>query len=213
MSFAQTLRADALSGLYVGGSFGRAQNDYQTAFVDDQYQQAAKEAGDTLKFTSSSVRRTDDTWWVNTGYLPWSYFGFEAAFIHLGELTHRASGTLEAFGGDKPVITTASITSHGPALSLLARIPMTDALDVDLRVGDYLSKTTLTHGFVYESKYSANNVSASASSLLAGVGAAYTFLGHWSIRLDYLRIERAGDGNSVGKYNANLATVGAAFTF
>lgn len=212
-TFGRTVRADALSGLYVGGSFGRSQNDYGTAFVDDQYQQAAGEVGDELKFNSASTQRTADTWWADLGFLPWQYVGFDASFIHLGELTHRATGTLLAATGDKPVLTTATVVSRGPALSLVARLPLTDSLDLDLRLGDYYGKTILTHGLDFQSKYTVAAQSASASSLLAGVGGAYTFAGHWSVRLDYLRINRAGDGNTVGNYSANLATAGVTFTF
>jgi len=206
-------RADGVNGLYFGGSFGRSQNTYDTAFVDDQYQQAATAVGDKLEFDSSSTHRTADTWWADVGCLPWTYVGFDASFIHLGELTHRAGGTLHSSTGDKPVTTTATVTSHGPALALLARLPLTDSLDLDVRLGDYDAKTALTHGLLFQSKYTASVQSANSSSLLVSAGAAYTFAGHWSVRLDYLRINRAGNGNTVGNYSANVATAGAAFTF
>ncbi len=211
--YGQVARADGLSGLYVGGSFGRAQNEYDTAYVDDKFQKDAKAAGDTLKYTSSSVQKTDNTWWVNAGYLPWPYFGFDAAFLHLGELTYQATGTLQSLFGNEPVLTTATVTSHGPALSLLGRLPLADAFEVDIRVGDYDGKTTLTPGLLFRSKYTTTPTSATNSSLLVSVGAAYTFAGHWSIRLDYIRINQAGNSNTVGTYNVNLATAGATFTF
>lgn len=209
----QTLRADALSGLYVGASFGREQNNFDPSSVDAQYQHAAAGIGDTLKFSSSAVRRTDNAWWVNAGYLPWQYFGFDASFIHLGELTHRGIGTLSSSSGGEPVITSATLTSHGPAVAFLARIPLADGLDVDFRLGDYLSKTTLTHGLTVNSRYSSAILSSSGSSLLAGVGAVYTFAAHWQVRLDYLRINGAGNDNTLGKYDVNLAAAGVAFAF
>jgi hypothetical protein len=211
--YGQTVRADGLSGLYIGGNFGRAQNEYDTAFVDDQYRDAAKDAGNTLKYTASSVQRTDNTWWANAGYMIWPYIGIDAAFLHLGELTHRATGDLEMSSRDYPAFTTATITSHGPALSLLARLPLAESLDVDIRLGDYYGKTTQTTGFDYKSKFAMGAQSTTASSLLAGVGAAYTFAWHWSIRLDYLRVNQAGNSNTVGKYNVNLETAGVTFTF
>jgi opacity protein-like surface antigen len=55
--------------------------------------------------------------------------------------------------------------------------------------------------------------SANGSSLLAGVGASYTLDGHLSIRLDYLRVDKTGDDNSVGKFSVNAATVGVSYTF
>jgi hypothetical protein len=53
---------------------------------------------------------------------------------------------------------------------------------------------------------------ANASSLLAGLGVSYVFLGHWSARLDYLRIQDAGN-STTGKYNAGILAVGASYTF
>jgi opacity protein-like surface antigen len=47
----------------------------------------------------------------------------------------------------------------------------------------------------------------------AGLGVSYVIAGHWSARLDYLRIEHAGDGATTGKYNAAILAVGASYTF
>jgi opacity protein-like surface antigen len=48
---------------------------------------------------------------------------------------------------------------------------------------------------------------------LAGVGASYTVAGHFSVRLDYLRVNKTGDENSVGKFTVNAATAGVSYTF
>jgi hypothetical protein len=202
-------RADGLSGVYVGGNFGRAQNEYHTAFIDDQYVNLAKSDGDTLKFTSSSVHRTDNTWWADAGYMIGPYVGVDASFFHLGELTHLAKGEVET----EPLVAAATLTSHGPALSLVARLPLLESLDLEARLGDYYGRTTVVSISGVNSKYAQAKTTSTASSLLAGVGAAYTFARHWSIRLDYLRVNQAGNGNTVGKYNVNLGTAGVAFTF
>jgi len=49
--------------------------------------------------------------------------------------------------------------------------------------------------------------------LLAGLGVSYVFAGHWSARLDYLRIEQAGDAATTGKYTAAMLAAGASYTF
>ncbi|MGO8856341.1 MAG: outer membrane beta-barrel protein [Steroidobacteraceae bacterium] len=213
VGLAQTAAADTLTGLYVGGNYGAARNEYQTSFVDDQYQQAAMSAGDSLDITTTSVRRSGDTWWVDAGYMPWVYVGFDAAFFHLPELTHRTSGTLQTAIGGEPIVTTATVTSRGPAVSLVARVPLTESLELGMRVGDYFGKTTLTTGLELNSTYSSSPQSASKSSLLVGIGGAYTFAGHWSLRLDYLRFDHAGDSRTVGTFSMNMATAGVAFTF
>jgi len=96
---------------------------------------------------------------------------------------------------------------------LVARVPLTESLDLGMRVGDYFGKTTLTTGLELNSTYSASRQSASKSSLLVGIGGAYTFAGHWSLRLDYLRFDHAGDSKTVGTFSMNMATAGVAFTF
>jgi opacity protein-like surface antigen len=205
--------AQALSGLYFGGGFGRAENTYDTGFVDDQFKDALTESGETLKFTSSTVQRWDNTWLVNAGYMAWSYVGVDALFLHVGELTHRATGEVKTSAGTNELVDGATVTSHGPALSLLVRLPLAESFALDMRVGDYYAKTDLTIDAAYKSKSTRVQTSQNGSSLLAGLGASYTFLQHFSVRLDYFRINDAGDGASVGKYSANLATIGATYTF
>jgi hypothetical protein len=159
------------------------------------------------------VDRWDYSWWANAGYMPWSSVGFDASFLHLGELTHRASGQVGTPTGNEPFTDTATVTSHGPALSLLLWLPLTEAFALDARLGDFYAKTTLTAGTLFKSKYVQQTVTHTGSSLLASVGAAYTFAWHWSLRVDYLRINDEGDSANVGKYSVNMASVGASFIF
>jgi opacity protein-like surface antigen len=60
--------------------------------------------------------------------------------------------------------------------------------------------------------YSTTIQSANRSSLMAGLGVFYVFAGHWSARLDYLRIQHAGE-STTGKYNAGILAAGASYTF
>jgi opacity protein-like surface antigen len=205
--------SDSLDGLFLGGSFGRARNEFNTVSVEDQFVGEAKSAGDTLKYTGSSVHRDSNAWWVDAGYMPWMHFGVDAAFLHLGELSSHATGSLKIPGvGTDSVLSTAKITSRGPALAVLFRLPLAEHWDVDFRLGDYLGKSTETSGIFFKKVSQTTPESSSASSLLAGVGSAYTFLGHWSVRLDYIRVDHAGNSDT-GKFNVNLASLGVRFTF
>jgi len=98
-------------------------------------------------------------------------------------------------------------------VSLIGRLPLTESFEADLRVGDYYGKAVLDNQITVGSKGVSLSSSKSNSSLLAGVGGAYTFGGHWSIRLDYLRVNQTGDTNTVGKFSVNLATAGVSYTF
>jgi hypothetical protein len=54
---------------------------------------------------------------------------------------------------------------------------------------------------------------ANGSSLLLALGAAYALGEHWSVQIDYLRINKAGDSTKVVDYDANLATLGVSLSF
>lgn len=202
-----------LSGTYLGGNFGRARTSYDTGFIDSQLNSAANNAGDTLDVTARSIDKMSNVWWADAGYLFTPYIGIDAAFIHLGEIRYLAAATLTSLGGNQSLSTWNEINSRGPALSLLLRLPLTESFAADLRIGDYYGKATWDNSLMVASSSSFASASNSSSSLLAGVGASYIFGGHWSVRLDYLRVNQTGDSNNVGKFSVNVGTVGVSYTF
>jgi len=211
-AFAQGAPAVDFSGLFLGGNYGRAYNGYDTSTIDSAFQSSAASAGDTLSKSSGHVQRGLNAWWFNAGYWFLPNFGVDAAYLHLGSWNYNAVGTLKTLAGNEPITTGAAVTSRGPALSLLARLPLTESFEVDARVGDYYGRTSLNTFFNLNSQYTATPASASSSSLLLGVGGGFTFAGHWCIRVDYLRINQAGTGNT-GKYSVNFPSAGVTYTF
>ncbi len=205
--------ADDLSGVYAGGNFGRARNSYGTGFIDSQLIGAAENSGDTLDYRARSTARMADVWWVNAGYFFTPYIGVDAAFFHLGQIRYIAVGSITESSGPTSFATTTEVTSHGPALSLIFRLPLNESFDVSLRVGDYFGKATLDNNVIVGSESAFTAESKSGSSLLAGIGAAYSFGGHYSVRLDYLRVNDTGDSGTTGKFSINMATVGVSYTF
>jgi opacity protein-like surface antigen len=212
-ALAQSVPAGDLSGAYLGGNFGRARNSYDTGFLDGQIASAAAGAGDTVDFTARSIQRMSDAWWADGGYFFTPYVGIDAAFLHIGEMRYVAVGQLTNLFGSQSIGTENEVTSHGPALSLILRLPLTESFGADLRLGDYFGKATLDDSVNVGSNSTSTIASKSSSSLLAGVGASYTIGGHVSIRLDYLRINKTGSSDTIGKFNVNLATAGVSYTF
>lgn len=206
-------RADDFSGVFVGANFGRALNSYNTGYIDQRYQTQAAQLGDTLGVTSRSVHRFVDVWWGDAGYYFTPNVGLDAAFLHLGEIRYKMAGKLNVGGTEDATATSTEVTSHGPALSLLGRLPLTDWFEADLRLGDYLGKTDFYNRISVLGQSSIGTASKTNSSLLAGVGGAFSFAGHWSARLDYLRVNKTGDSATSGKFSVNLATAGVSFTF
>jgi opacity protein-like surface antigen len=206
-------RADDVGGVYFGGNFGRAHNTYDTGFIDSEIASAASGEGDSASYRARSIRRMSDVWWGDAGYLFNPYIGVEAAFFHLGQMKYWAVGTFTDPNGAQSLSTKTEVTSHGPALSLVLRLPFSETFEADLRAGDYYGKTTTNTLITIASESAPNSASKSSSSLLVGVGAAYTIAAHWSLRADVLRVNKAGDSSTVGRFSVNLVTLGASYTF
>ena len=209
---AQPALADGISGLYLGGSGGLAKIDYDNSAYQTQLQNAVTGFG-TLDFTSASLHDRKTAWWANVGYMAWPYVGIDASYLHLGELYNQVDGSFTGNGGTTTSVGAATrVSSKGPALGLLFRLPLAESLDINLRVADYYARSTLTN-ILNAASYSTTIQTSNRSTLLAGLGVSYVFLGHWSARLDYLRIEHAGDSNTTGRYNAGILAAGASYTF
>ncbi len=194
-----------------GGSAGWAKIDYDNSVFQTQLQNGVAGFG-TLDFTSAALHDRKAAWWANAGYMAWPYVGIDASYLHLGELYNQVNGTYVANDGTTHSVGAATrVSSKGPALGLLFELPLTERFDVNLRIADYYARTTLTN-IVNATSYSTTIQSANRSSLLAGLGVSYVFAGHWSARLDYLRIQDAGDG-ATGKYDAGILAIGASYTF
>jgi hypothetical protein len=201
------------SGVYVGGNFGRALNSYNTGYVDQVYETQASELGSSVGVTSRSVHRFVDVWWGDAGYYFTPYVALDAAYLHLGELRYKTTGEINVGGAENPTATSTEVISRGPALSVLGRLPLTDSFEADLRLGDYFGKTGFYSRIEAFGESSVVTASKTSSSLLAGIGGAYTFAGHWSVRVDYLRVQKTGDSASSGKFSINVASAGVSFTF
>ncbi|MGO8973538.1 MAG: outer membrane beta-barrel protein [Steroidobacteraceae bacterium] len=208
----QTGRANDISGLYVGGNLGLARIDYDNALYQDQLESQVAGLGN-LDLTSAYLHKRNTAWWVDAGYMASPYVGIEAAYLHFGALSNRVSGKFTQTGGTPEAVTLAtSLGSDGPALGLVFRLPLTDSFAVNLRLADYYGRTTLINT-LDATKHTSTRETANSSSLLAALGAAYTFGGHWSAHLDYLRVNQAGNDSNVVKYDIDMACVGLSYTF
>lgn len=207
------LADDEDTAIYVGGNFGRARNRYDTASLDSQLEESATAEGDTLSIKARSMQRMSDLWWADAGYYFVPHVALEAAFVHLGEFKYQSAGTLGFHGIDKPVQSFAEVSSHGPAVALAGRIPLTNSLELDLKAGDYVAKSTL-YDRIDVSTHEVTVVSSkSHSSPFAGAGLGYNLSPHCSVRADYVRFTKVGDSNTTGKFSVDTASLGVRFTF
>ena len=210
-AFTAPALADGISGLYIGGSAGIAKIATDNSAFQTQLQTEVEGLG-ALDFTSASLHDRKTAWWANAGYMVWPFVGVDVSYLHLGELYNQVNGTFTSDDGATSFVGAATrLSSKGPALGVLFQLPLTENWDVNLRVADYYARTTLTN-ILNGSSYVTMTQSANRSTLLAGLGVSYVFMGHWSARLDYLRIADAGD-STTGKYTAGILAAGASYNF
>lgn len=208
----QAGRAADISGLYIGGNGGVARIDYDNALYQKEIETAVSGTG-SLKFTDASLRNRNAAWWVDAGYMVSPYIGVEADYLHFGALYDHVSGRYTSITGlTESVIAATLVRSDGPALGIVLRLPLTESFDIHLRLADYYGRTTLVNT-LNAATNSTTRETANSSSLLVALGAAYTFDGHWSAHLDYLRVNHAGNSSNVVKYDVGLASVGLSYTF
>ena len=204
--------AQEAEGWYLGGNFGRSTLHYDTTAYE-HYVESLASSKEKLKFTSSSVERRANAWWVDAGYMRWSYVGLELDFLHFGELTYHGKATLTTVGQpNRSLVTMTDVSSRGPALTLRARVPLADGLDLNLRIGDYYGRTATTRGYAIGNYYAPETKTSTVSSLLLGAGLSYSVDYHWSIHADYLHVHQTGD-STTGRFNVDMASAGISYTF
>ncbi len=199
-------------GAFVGASAGWSHSSYDTADYNALVQHEAAPTGDTVSVTGELISQDASAWWANAGYWFGENFGIDAAYLHLGGLTYDMKGSVMPATAGGPISASARIGAQGPALSLLGRLPLTGALELDVRAGDYYADTRLDSTILFQTATHSTKYSSSASSLLVGAGASYAVNGRWSLRLDYLHVGDAGDSR-VGTLSASLVTAGVTYTF
>ncbi len=208
----RTGHAADISGLYIGGNAGRAQIDTNNALYQSELESAVDGQG-SLDFTKASLSKRHSAWFVDTGYMIWPYVGIDLSYLHFGQLSNQVSGTYAPLGGSKEsVYADTQVSSAGPALGVLVRLPLIENFDLNFRLADYYGRTSLTKTLRAASTSTAKET-ASGSSPLLGVGAAYTFVGHWSAKLDYTRVDQAGNTTKTVKYDVDMLSVGVSYTF
>jgi len=208
-------RAAAQEGgaFYVGGNYGYTLSTYDRAALDDTLVGAFNASGYDLVLAKAFLHDKEAPWSADIGYMISPYLSVEASYLDLRTLRYFARGTETTVFGSTPLATNISINSHGPTLALVGVLPMTNDWSLNARAGGYESKTTTDYGFVIDTGPTSGAASESSTSILAGVGTAYTLGAHWILKLDYLYLNHIGEKFLDKPFNVNLLTAGVAYAF
>jgi opacity protein-like surface antigen len=198
---------------HVGASVGSSNSDYNQRVINAGFLNQVTSAGGTIDFETSSVRRSAHAWWVDVGYFGSGDIGLDAIYLDLGTIRPRSGGTISGTNVDGAISIDSSVRSHGPALALTGITPLSEHFEVDARIGIYHGQTSINTTVTDVAGSSTAPLSAQSTGLLAGVGGSLSVDEHWSVRLDYLYVRKAGDKATTGSYNVSVATAGVSFAF
>jgi hypothetical protein len=199
------------TGFYVGANVGRVLRTYRLNDIDNGVIAAFENSGNPVVLSSSSLRKDHVMWTADVGYMVSRNFGIEASYLHLGSLAYSTSGTETA--GSTAVSLKLDIKSRGPALAAVAVLPMSNWWTVDGHLGAYEGKTIATDTTATDANSQPGTQSKTSTSLLAGVGTAFTVSSHCALRADYIRLQSVKEAALGRSFNVDLVTAGVVFVF
>jgi opacity protein-like surface antigen len=202
------------SGFYVGADGGYTLGSYRQRDLDDAIvaAYASNDLDLAIHHTSFSDHPAIES--VNVGYLFAPYFGLEASYLNLGMLKYAERGTATSvLPGSDAQSADIHLSSRGPALAALGRLPLTDVWSLELRLGAYEGKAA-THLWTALGKTpSSGSLSETSTSLLAAAGFSYLIGAHWTVRLDYLYLNKLDEKLFETPFNVSAVTAGFAYVF
>lgn len=202
------------TGFYIGANVGRVLRTYRLTDIDNGLIAAFASSGNSVVLGSSSLRKDHVMWTADVGYMASRNFGIEASYLHLGSLAYSTSGTESVGGtGTSAVSVNLDIKSRGPALAAVAVLPMSNWWTIDARVGAYEGKTIATYTTTIDANSKPGTQSKTSTSLLAGVGTAFTVSSHCALRADYIRLESVKEAVLGRSFNVDLVTAGVVLVF
>lgn len=202
------------TGFYVGANALSLLSTYRRTDIDSGYAAAISESDSSFAMGPSSVERAHYSWQVSFGYMLTRNFGLEVSFLDLGKFRYSGFGTVNAQDGSpSEVHLDLDVRSHGPALSAVGILPMTNFWDLEARVGAMQATAKSSFSTLVGSGSHSDDVSDNSTVLMASVGTAFALTTHIVLRLDYLRIQHIKEKALERSFNVDGATAGVAYLF
>lgn len=205
-------QADDGQGFYFSGGVGQSTVDISKGGLDDELAFLLEDdLGLEILDGSSSLDDSDTALGLTVGYKFSPYVAVEVAYLHLGEASYKASGTVSDGLGQFDINARITAKSKGPALSALGLWPINDAFDLYARLGVYFADTDIKATVSDGVDSLSDGVSASSENLLYGVGANWNINERWSLRLDYQMFKDVGDDDKTGETDIDMISLGVFF--
>ncbi len=202
-------------GLYVGATGGLTASSYGERSLNDTVVAAAGAADYKLKIDSSSLSVGAPAASAVVGYMFSPDFGIEASYLYLNMQRYRESGkeTFALSSTTIPFDLALNLTSRGPTLALVGVLPLTSGWQLDGRVGAYEGSMRSDYWSLAGTYKNSGSQSETSTSLMVSAGTAYSFAGHWMLRLEYVYLNHLSEKLFGQAYNTGLAMAGVSYWF
>lgn len=170
-----------------------------------------------------TAARKDDTdagYRLTVGYQLDAYFGVEAGYARLG--TAKASGQGAAAPGCSPgafclplvalVNGESRVDARGFEVAATGTLPLSPQWSLFARLGAFAARTRFESSGL-PGPPEVDYRSSTDWKPTYGVGASWSPVDHWALRVDWDRYVHLGDRDTIGRYNVNLLSAGVVYSF
>lgn len=210
--FGLSAPAVADNGFYVGFDLGQGSVDADKSGLDDSLVDAFAVFGLDVLDGSSSVSEDGFSYGLILGYQFLPYLAVEAAYVDVGRLEYRASGTVSDGNTAAAGQFGLDATAKGPTLSALGILPFADDWSVYGRLGVFFADVKYDARLTIDGASGSTSDSSSSEEVFWGVGAGYT-QASWTLRLEYQQYMDVGDEDVIGEAEPSRITIGAIYSF
>ncbi|HEY0940364.1 MAG TPA: outer membrane beta-barrel protein [Steroidobacter sp.] len=167
--------------------------------------------------TEVTADQSDVGWNVALGYRVNKYLAAELSYVNAGEasLAERYSAVADAPISVPDVLSTYTVRSTGPAVSVLGSLPLSEQWQVFLRGGVFFAKQEVETRMIVDSPTAINRrpIERDYSDEVFSIGAGieWAFLPRWAARLEYQRSDDLQSNDIMGESRLDQATLSVLF--
>jgi OmpA-OmpF porin, OOP family len=196
-------------GWYIVGFGGESSaTGLSQAEMDDNLAELLASGGLDILDATSTLDDSDTGFGLAGGYQLNDHFAFEFAYVDLGSVDYRSTGTVtdgtDDFASDVSLGTSAS----GPVVSALGILPIGERFSVFGRVGLSLLNTDGTARVAIDGQSQRLTQSSQKSDPMFGVGAEFAIGKYYAVRLTWDRYMDVGTEDVTGDADADLIALG-----
>lgn len=196
-------------GWYVIGFGGESSaSGLSQGQVDGNLEAIFESVGLDIVDATSTLDDSDTGFGIGGGYQANDHFAFEFAYVDLGSIGYRATGTVTDGVDQFAAEAALESTADGPVVSVMGILPIGERFSVYGRVGLSLLNATGTARIAVDGESARASQSSQKSDPMFGVGLEYDLTRHFAIRLAWDRYLDVATENVAGDTDADFYSIG-----